>query len=73
MAARYLAVLDGITPACAEPGPFVYAVSAGDLRSLDLPERRPVRGEPPSRDEAGGALTRVRFLPVSLVRPPADP
>jgi PIN like domain len=36
MAGLYLGVLDRIAAACAEPGPFLYAVSRQGLRQLDL-------------------------------------
>jgi hypothetical protein len=37
MAAHFLAAIDVITAACAQPGPFLYAVSPRGLRRLDLP------------------------------------
>ncbi len=36
MAERFLAVADGIARACADPGPFIYTVSATGLRRVDL-------------------------------------
>jgi hypothetical protein len=36
MAARYLLVLDQLADACRQSGPFLYAVSEGGLRRLDL-------------------------------------
>jgi PIN domain-containing protein len=36
MADLYLSVLDRIVAACAEPGPFLHAVSRQGLRKLDL-------------------------------------
>jgi len=36
MAQQFLAVIDQIGDACAESGPFLFAVSAGGLRRLDL-------------------------------------
>ncbi len=36
MAEQYLAVLDELALACETPGPFLYAVSGGGLRRLDL-------------------------------------
>ena len=36
MAEQYLAVLDDLALACETPGPFLYAVSGGGLRRLDL-------------------------------------
>lgn len=36
MADLYLSVLDRIVAACAEPGPFLHAVSRQGLRQLDL-------------------------------------
>jgi hypothetical protein len=36
MAARYLAVIDDIAAACREPGPFLYAVTAHELRRVLL-------------------------------------
>lgn len=36
MAERYLAHLDAITAACAQPGPFIYAVQERRIELLDL-------------------------------------
>jgi hypothetical protein len=36
MADLFLSVLDRIVAACAEPGPFLHAVSCQGLRQLDL-------------------------------------
>ncbi len=36
MAAQFLGVIDEITHACAQPGPFLCAVSGRGLRRLDL-------------------------------------
>jgi hypothetical protein len=36
MAGLFLDSIDAITDACRIPGPFLYAVSANGLRSLDL-------------------------------------
>ena len=36
MAELYLAVLDQLTAACAEPGPFLFTVSRAGLRRIDL-------------------------------------
>jgi hypothetical protein len=36
MAAHFLTAIDAIASACAEAGPFLYAVTPRDLRRLDL-------------------------------------
>jgi hypothetical protein len=36
MAARFLSNLDSIVAACAQPGPFLYAVHARQLRQVPL-------------------------------------
>jgi hypothetical protein len=36
MAQLYLAVLDKLTAACTTPSPFLYVVSRGGLRRIDL-------------------------------------
>ena len=36
MAALYLAVLDQLAAACAQPGPFLFTVSRSGLRRIDL-------------------------------------
>ena len=36
MAGHFLARLDEITAACAEPGPFLYAVTRSEIRRLEL-------------------------------------
>lgn len=36
MAEQFLAMIDRIATACGDPGPFLYAVSASGLRSIEL-------------------------------------
>lgn len=36
MAGHFLARLDAITEACADPGPFLYSVTRSEIRRIDL-------------------------------------
>jgi hypothetical protein len=39
MAERFVANLEAMTEACAEPGPFIYAVHQGRIERLTISDR----------------------------------